>query len=765
VRRFLRPEIASRSPASRARTVFAKLASVASRPAVAVPAIVLAGFALTAFYAFRVDEWIVQTDELLYVRLALGIGDDLSLAPQLRGQHYAVYSQLYPLLLAPVYGLLDNPTAFKGAHLLNALLMASTAVPAYLLARAVELPRYAAYAVAALTVAVPWMSMASILWTESAGYPAFAWAVLACHRCIVEPRTRNDLLALAALALAFFARTQFALLVFVLPAALLLHEVGWSLRRDGAPVLRRLWRAFLAAGRNHRALLAAYAIGAIVAFAGSGDPRQVLGNYATTSFGDLLPPGTLIGAGRLVDALAVGIGVVPLFVAAGWALSTLIQPGSRARHGFAVLGLVLVPAIVFQASSFAIRFSNGLNDRYVFYVVPVLFVGMALCLVEGRRRWYGVAVAGVAMAMLVDLLTYEPWGVPPFASPTGAFYPVIEGRSYQIGRLFGVTDLAPATLIEIGTLAATALIVVGLIWLPRRVLFGAVMIPLLLFCVVQTQYVLRVMSNFNGSGGIVTGGPALTSRDWIDDALPPGASAALVPGWVGDSVTVTERVWWQAEFWNSRVRDVYGVDHTYTPFPARTITVDANRGAVRAPRQTKYLVVSNADLRFRLAGQSISKGFIYLELIRAETPFRADWVSTDLLPDGWTLRGTTARIRIFSQPGRGEGRAVRLALTAPGDVKSPRRFTLRSSVDVARGRLVPPDGATSAVVTACVPRGGFTDVTLAVAGSNRMPPPDTREIGLRVRDIDVTDASVGASHRSRRLSCGPGAKLPRRVPF
>jgi hypothetical protein len=320
-------------------------------------------------------------------------------------------------------------------------------------------------------------------------------------------------------------------------------------------------------------------------------------------------------------------------------------------------------------------------------------------------------------------------------------------------------------MIEIGTLAATVLIVAGLIWLPRRVLFAAVVAPVLLLCVVQTQYVLRFMSKANGSGGIVTGAPALGSRDWIDKALPPGASAALIPGWVGDSEIVTQRVWWQAEFWNSSVRDVYSFDHTYTPFPARTITVDPNRGAVRANRQAKYLVVSDGDLRFRLAGRSITKGFVYLELIQAETPFRADWVSTDVLPDGWTLRGKTVRIRIFSQSRHGEGRTVRLALTAPGDVKSPRRFTLRSSVDVAQGRLVPPDGATSAAVTACVPRGGFTDVTLAVAGSNRMPPPDTREIGLRVRDINVTDASVGASHRSRRLSCGPGAKLPRRVPF
>jgi len=45
--------------------------------------------------------------------------------------------------------LFDMPTAFKVAHVLNGLLLASTAIPAYLLARSAALPRAAAYGVAA----------------------------------------------------------------------------------------------------------------------------------------------------------------------------------------------------------------------------------------------------------------------------------------------------------------------------------------------------------------------------------------------------------------------------------------------------------------------------------------------------------------------------------------------------------------------------------------------------------------------------------------
>lgn len=718
-----------------------------------MPAIVVFAFAVTGYYAWRTDEWIVMTDELLYVKLALGIGDDLSLVPRVRGDYYAVFNQLYPLLLAPFYAVLDIPGAFKAGHLVNALLMASTAVPAYLLARAVELPRYAGYAVAALTVAVPWMSMSSILWTEAVAYPAFAWAVLACQRCIATPGPRNDWLALAGLALAFFARTQFALLVAVLPAAIVLHELRMSLDRQDAPIARRLRDALLSTVSGHRVLAAGYAAAALLAVVALGDPREVLGNYGATSYGDLLPAGTLDGAGRLVDAMAVGIGVIPLVLATGWAAGSVIRPASRARHAFAALALILVPAVVIQAASFALRFSNSsLNDRYVFYVVPVLFVGMALCLLEERRRWPGVAVAGLAMAAIVDVLVFEPQHEPPLHNaPTGAFYPVLDGRSYELGQFFGIADLAPATLIEVGTLVATAAIVAGLVWLPRRLLFAAVVVPVLLFCAAETRYVLARMADRDGSGGIVTGSPRLEDRDWIDDALPEGASATLVPVFVGDSPFVTERTWWQAEFWNTKVEDAYSLDGTqptYTPFSAETLTVDPDSGKVGAEDPAPYLVVSSADLRFHLAArETLASGFAYLELIRPARPYRAEWTTTDLLPDGWTLRGATVRIRLFPGPAGGGSRTVRLLLSAPADVKSPRRFTLRSGPQSERGTLVPPDGRTEVSVNACVPRGGPADVTLDVSGANELP--DGREIGLRVLDVDVADGPPSAC-RDRR---------------
>jgi hypothetical protein len=244
----------------------------------------------------------------------------------------------------------------------------------------------------------------------------------------------------------------------------------------------------------------------------------------------------------------------------------------------------------------------------------------------------------------------------------------------------------------------------------------------------------------------VTGSPRLEDRDWIDEALPDGASATLIPVFVGDSPFVTERTWWQAEFWNTSVKDAYSLDGTqptYTPFSAETLTVDPDTGKVGAEDPAPYLVVSGADLRFRLAArETLATGFAYLELIRAETPYRAEWTTTDLLPDGWTLRGETVRIRLFPGPAGGGARTVRLLLKAQADVTSPRRFTLRSGTDRKRGTLVPPEGRTDVTVNACVRRGRPSDVMLDVEGANELP--DGREIGLRVLDIDVTDGPASA---------------------
>ena len=104
---------------------------------------------LAIWFSGRIRDWSVMTDELLYAKLATSIADTGSPLPRVHGTSIEVYNQLYPLLIAPLYGALSPPEAFRAAHVLNAVVMASAVFPVYLLGRQV-LPRAWAVAVAGL---------------------------------------------------------------------------------------------------------------------------------------------------------------------------------------------------------------------------------------------------------------------------------------------------------------------------------------------------------------------------------------------------------------------------------------------------------------------------------------------------------------------------------------------------------------------------------------------------------------------------------------
>ena len=99
--------------------------------------IVLAAGLLAVEYSSQATQWAVMTDELQTSKLATSIGETLSPVPRIHGAYYGALNQLYPLLLSPLYRWLSAPSAFDGAHVLNAFLLASSAWPAYLLGRAV----------------------------------------------------------------------------------------------------------------------------------------------------------------------------------------------------------------------------------------------------------------------------------------------------------------------------------------------------------------------------------------------------------------------------------------------------------------------------------------------------------------------------------------------------------------------------------------------------------------------------------------------------
>ena len=137
---------------------------------------------------------VVLGDELVYSGLAKGFALDGQ--PLFRGELDLAHSLLYPLMISPAHLLAsDGARAYEATKAIDAIVVASTAIPAYLLARRV-VTSGPALVVAALVAFEPWTAYASLVMTESLFLPAFTTFVLLFARMLDNPTPRRQLTVL-----------------------------------------------------------------------------------------------------------------------------------------------------------------------------------------------------------------------------------------------------------------------------------------------------------------------------------------------------------------------------------------------------------------------------------------------------------------------------------------------------------------------------------------------------------------------------------------
>jgi len=545
-----------------------------------------------------------MTDEMQYGKLATNIGQTLSPWPTLRGVHVSIYSQLYPLFLSPLYGLLSPTAAFRAAHVLNALLFASAAVPAYLLSRETRLTRQWSAVIALLSIVVPWNALTAFVLSESAAYPLFLWAVLASLRAVAVPSPARDALALAAIAAAVLARTQFLVLGVAFVLASLLYE-----------------------RRGHAGLAA---VSAAVLVAGAVGGSRVLGNYSVTARGWPLPLDALAYAGAHIDEVGIGIALLPLLLGGAWLVV------NARGDPFALLALVIVVLLTLEASSFDVRFGNSIvRDRYMFYVAPLLFVAMARAL--SAREVPRITLLLTTWFVALTGFVYAYPTIPGFwqDSPAGVLHALIQ-------HLRG-----PAFVAAVATVLAVT--VLRLTSRPRALSVLSVTFVLVATAATSGVAWSRILTDRSPSGRQIIRGPQ--SAGWIDAALPKHPRVAIIPYAASERWLRNARRWWDAEFWNADVQAAYTIDGSwdYTPFPSRHLVVDPRTGVIAGTRDAAPYVVSAAsDARLQLVGRRVATmhGLI---LLRAKRPYRAVWTTVGLDPDGWTRPGRPARIRVFGR--------------------------------------------------------------------------------------------------------------------
>ena len=705
--------------------------------ALAMGVVVLIGTLFACRWALDVDNWRVMTDELLYVKVAQSFGENLSLRPEFRDVAVSNYSVLYPLLLAPLIGLLDFATAFRLAHVLGAFLLASTAVPTYLVARYATRSRAAGLAAAVPVALAPSLLYSLNLMTEALAAPLVMWTVWAYVRSVDEASLGRDVAAIAITVALVLTRTQFIFMPVLLPVAIVIHEVGMRLAGRSP----RAWAVQTAQGLkasvvSHPLFVAPTVIGALLLMLITSTGTLV-GDYSVVVTTDLVPPGFREALFSHVTLIAFGVGAVPLVLTLAFVADALWRPDDRRLHALAVCLLLVLPAMAAVATSFDLRFSSVLQERYLFYAAPLLLVGAACFVASARRPLPTAAGAAIVAAVLIagskGLLPVGDTSV--FASPARQGWVPVDGYVYRVGGMVGLRDIDPVYVLA----AATVLAGLAIAWLVRSgrrsLTLAGVGIGLSLWCGLLTSYAgPKVLSEHEALAMVgLSGNLPLDQRAWIDRAVGQRADVGIAPtpiagrdGKPTPKGGVTDpSVWWEAEFRNHAVRSSYVLEgmRDWTPYAHRPMTLNRDTGALRVTgREAPYVVEATNTQSYSLAGAEVARTRD-LRLLRPARPYRAAWATRGLSAVGELVSGSEAEVSVYGSRSGGPRRA-RVSLTLVGQtLKKP--LTVRGGGASESTRVF---GRKRIKRTVCAPARGAGTVRLKVQGANNL-----RLIGVRVR--------------------------------
>jgi len=605
----------------------------------------------------------ILVDELIWSEVARGIAD--AGEPLLRGEPDPGYSLVYPLLLSPAYALFDSlPHAYAAVKTLNAVLMSLAAVPAYFLARRVMREGPALLA-ALLAVAIPSLAYTGTVMTENAFYPLFLVVTIVLVLVLESPTWPRVVLLVALLGLAFATRVQ---AVALFPAVLLAPLVLGLFEREGI-------RGVVGRYRRLYGLAAVLGLVALLLVVVTGrSPWDALGAYAPV--GD-----TSYDLGEALHYLWWHTTELSLYVLVIPLAATLVLLGrvhtldGRLQALLAAtvsLTVCLLPVVAIFASAF----SDRVQERNLFYLAPLLCVGLLAWIEVGapRPRVLAAVSAGVS-ALLVVLIPYDRFITTSAITDTLMMLPF-----WSLQDRIGQEWITPAAVVLAAGLAAAFLLV------PRRFAIALPLLVLGLWAVAFRPIWWGAHGFEQASRGALFQGIRTAERDWIDRALPRGASAAFV--WTGrtDRLTVNE-----SEFFNRGVGPVYYVvDPTPGGLPETRVTIDRRTGRVTfaggAPVTDEYVV---ADSSFEPAGTPLARDKGWGVTLWRVTPPLVSAVRIDgLYPnDTWSGR-TVTYIRRRCAPGR-------LAVELSSDANlflEPQTVVARSNGRVVGGVRFPPEG-------------------------------------------------------------------------
>jgi Dolichyl-phosphate-mannose-protein mannosyltransferase len=539
-------------------------------------------------------------DELIFADLAKSVsrGDGLLL----RGVENFGYGPGYPLFAAPFYALTGNGVAaYEALQAGQAIVMASAAIPVYLLARR-AMNREAALLCAALAVAAPAMVYTSLVMTEALFYPVLLWFCVGAARALDRPTLARQAMAIALLILAASIRLQAVAAIAALVTAVLIRAAMRGRRRE-----LRQWAPTLAL------FSVAGLVWLTVVLTTDLAP---LGAYSVLTDAPNLGSAILWSA-RSLGALSLAVGFVAMVVFAPAAVRLL--RGSPAEASLGALAISMVLWIVIEvgylsATPFGL---DRVHERNLIVLVPLVIVCAMAWTTHGlpcpfASTALGVIVTVACVASLrhedlvrqtdIDALSIVPWRV-------------LDGQLLSVERIA----------------VAAALVGAAVVVFTRR----AWVVPLTLIVTLAVAAYVPTPT---------VGRQTTRALSWVDDEVGRDADVLVVTAGIAndrcDTKPLDQLATW-TEFFNVSAGEAAYVfqDNTYSSLASDRLTIAADGTLERSgsPVEAEAVVV---DERVVLMGERLatlrvsSFGGLYaadtggLSLWRVDRPARVANVRT-----------------------------------------------------------------------------------------------------------------------------------------
>jgi len=576
-------------------------------------------------------------DEYIYSTLA----HDLATTGRLtiRGEGASFPALLQPILTAPFW-LFDNAgVSLRLTQGLNALVMSSAALPAYLLARKLCLGNGLALASAALTLLVPDLFYVAYVIAEPIAYPLVLGAVYAAVCVLTRPTRLNQLAFLLLAGLATFARIQFVVLPLAFLGAALLARTGF----------RRL-----------RLTLALLALAAV--------PVAVKGLGYYSGVGEFsLDPAQIVrwfGVDAMLLAYAAGWLVIP------GALAALATPRGTAERAFAGFTIVLAFALFVEAALFATNTDGQggrFQERYLFTLIPLIVIAFGLSLRrEGRTRLV-IAALGALLVAVSARFPLSGWTDRHGRQDS----PFLMGV-YKLEEAIGYANGSLLVAVVVAALAAGA---VAIAFRPRLAAGGLAAVALFLALVAGSAWSL---DKLNAQRARASYFPA--DARWVDHARLGDVTIVNTPG-------SRRELTLEQMFWNRSIKRLARLERAGSPdvFAAPELRVADDGSLFLEGKQfTGALLINEYAVMVDLRGARSVAASPLFELWKPTGTPRVRLFAGGRFYDKWLAN--TGYVKVWDAPG-----TLRLRLTLPRIAEQPTRivFTARGTRRVV---LLQPGG-------------------------------------------------------------------------